>query len=375
MAQAKLEGEQAVRVKRQVEFYFSDSNAPRDKFLMEQIRADREGYVWLSTICKFSRMQALLFPGPFNAKRVIPDALSRQVGETLKECESLEVSENSLQVRRVTEINAEAAVQAVDERSLYATPFPYDATIEQLSKFWGSIAALNGVRLRRHATSRDFKGSVFVEFTTQELMREVLQKQLEYADAPLRMEPKLDYIARKKEDRKDELLVEVSPDYVPPPEPEEAAANGAASSPEPEPEDEPHKRVPGCVISIYLPPEPRLQFHAVKDSLGGWDKGVKFCDIRMEEDGQYAYVRFYTPQNAADALATAVDSKITVGGSVGEPKLLTGENEERYYEQMDKVCAERSKKQGVSAGGRGRGKKRPFDRGGRRGRGRGRARH
>lgn len=99
--------------------------------------------------------------------------LLRQVGETLKECESLEVSENSLQVRRVTEINAEAAVQAVDERSLYATPFPYDATIEQLSKFWGSIAALNGVRLRRHATSRDFKGSVFVEFTTQELMREV----------------------------------------------------------------------------------------------------------------------------------------------------------------------------------------------------------
>ena len=38
---------------------------------------------------------------------------------------------------------------------------------------------------------------------------QVLQKQLEYADAPLRMEPKLDYIARKKEDRKDELLVEV----------------------------------------------------------------------------------------------------------------------------------------------------------------------
>lgn len=75
--------------------------------------------------------------------------------------------------------------------------------------------------------------------------------------------------------------MQVSPDYVPPPEPEEAAANGAASSPEPEPEDEPHKRVPGCVISIYLPPEPRLQFHAVKDSLGGWDKGVKFCDIRM----------------------------------------------------------------------------------------------
>ena len=26
----------------QVEFYFSDSNAPRDKFLMEQIQADPE---------------------------------------------------------------------------------------------------------------------------------------------------------------------------------------------------------------------------------------------------------------------------------------------------------------------------------------------
>lgn len=77
--------------------------------------------------------------------------------------------------------------------------------------------------------------------------------------------------------------------------------------------------------------------------LSSWHAIVLACKYNMlgvialhlqEEDGQYAYVRFYTPQNAADALATAVDSKITVGGSVGEPKLLTGENEERYYEQM-----------------------------------------
>ena len=76
-------------------------------------------------------------------------------------------------MRRAAELDTEAAVKVVDERSLYAAPFPFDATMEQLSAFWAGLAPINGVRLRRHAISKYFKGSVFVEFTTPEIMTEV----------------------------------------------------------------------------------------------------------------------------------------------------------------------------------------------------------
>ena len=44
----------------QVEFYFSDSNLPRDKFLNEKVAADPDGFVDIALLCTFSRMKALL---------------------------------------------------------------------------------------------------------------------------------------------------------------------------------------------------------------------------------------------------------------------------------------------------------------------------
>lgn len=37
----------------QIEFYFSDSNLPRDKFLSERVAADPEGYVDIALLCIF----------------------------------------------------------------------------------------------------------------------------------------------------------------------------------------------------------------------------------------------------------------------------------------------------------------------------------
>ena len=61
----------------------------------------------------------------------------------------------------------EAARQA-DERSLYVAPLPYNANLDDLTAFFRQEAPVNAVRLRRHIMSKDFRGSIFVEFTTQE---------------------------------------------------------------------------------------------------------------------------------------------------------------------------------------------------------------
>eukprot|EP00775_Hariotina_reticulata_P003295 gene3295-3571_t len=56
----ELEDEVKPKLLKQVEFYFSDSNLPKDKFLRGQVEAHPEGYVDMSLIVSFARMRELL---------------------------------------------------------------------------------------------------------------------------------------------------------------------------------------------------------------------------------------------------------------------------------------------------------------------------
>ena len=84
----------------------------------------------------------------------------------------------------------EEAIKAADERTLYITPFPYDSSLDELTKFFETQAPVNSVRLRRFLSSKDFRGSIFVEFDTVESATKVAEADLEFAGAPLRMMPK-----------------------------------------------------------------------------------------------------------------------------------------------------------------------------------------
>ncbi|KAG0487381.1 hypothetical protein HPP92_009476 [Vanilla planifolia] len=47
------------KIVRQVEYYFSDENLPNDKFLLKQMRKDKEGYVPIAIISSFRKMKKL----------------------------------------------------------------------------------------------------------------------------------------------------------------------------------------------------------------------------------------------------------------------------------------------------------------------------
>jgi hypothetical protein len=48
------------KVVKQMEFYFSDSNLPRDKFMLEKVHESEEGFVDIGLIATFSRMRDIL---------------------------------------------------------------------------------------------------------------------------------------------------------------------------------------------------------------------------------------------------------------------------------------------------------------------------
>lgn len=66
------------------------------------------------------------------------------------------------------ELNLEEAMQQIEERSLYAAPFPHDEDLDSLAAVFAAHAPVNSVRMRRHLNSKDFRGSVFVEFASKE---------------------------------------------------------------------------------------------------------------------------------------------------------------------------------------------------------------
>lgn len=102
------------------------------------------------------------------------------MAEVLRGSDSVTVSEDGKQVRRTSSIlSAEDIVKQVDSRSLFASPFPFDTTLDAATAFFNTVAPVNCVRFRRHLASGDFRGSVFVEFASEELATEVRLARLE----------------------------------------------------------------------------------------------------------------------------------------------------------------------------------------------------
>lgn len=64
----------------------------------------------------------------------------------------------------------------MDARSLYARPFPMDATVDTITELFNGHGTVNCVRMRRHVRSKMFKGSVFVEFSSVEEAEKVRER-------------------------------------------------------------------------------------------------------------------------------------------------------------------------------------------------------
>ena len=100
----------------------------------------------LSTICSFTRMQALLFskvvakpeqipheavqqvgrlqPAALHPAACLQKAAQAQVADALAASGELQLSEDRKRIRRVKPLDPEQATAEVDARSIYASPFP-----------------------------------------------------------------------------------------------------------------------------------------------------------------------------------------------------------------------------------------------------------
>ena len=165
------------KILKQVEFYFSDYNMPRDRFLQEEAKKNEDGWIALSVIASFKRMQALT--GDVAV-----------IAEALKSSEFVEVSADGLSVRRAVAL-PETPVDCMKTCVVVKGFAVEGTTLEQLEEFFAGVVAggaegIASIRLRRNKQTKAFKGSVFLTLKSEEECKRLADlKTLEYSGVTL----------------------------------------------------------------------------------------------------------------------------------------------------------------------------------------------
>lgn len=326
-------------IKRQIEFYFSDSNFRKDAFLRGQAQADPNGYVTIQVLLTFNKLKALTTDVAV-------------VAEVMKDSEVVDVSADGLSIKRNAELPANDDSGA---RTVYAKGFPTDdkdVTIEAIAEQFSAYGKVLMVRMRKEKVSKEFKGSCFIEFDTEKAVTDTVEAANKDGSVVLSFKetklvcvmPYMEWAKRKEAKQRKPKSTEPSTG--------KRTADGDVK-----PEPTKVEFTSGLIFHITeLPTDATL--YEIKDFFKAIGD-IKFVDY--EGGKTEAYLR--TADGAAsDRVKEALEKGASLRESSGKMafKLLEGEEEQTYWEKI----AANSKSGG--GGGRGGG------RGGRGGRGGGR---
>lgn len=124
------------KITQQVEFYFSDANITKDKFLLKHVKRNKEGFVSLKLISSFKRV-----------KHLTKDW--RQVAFAIKKCsDRLEVNDLETKVRRLEDLPAYD--ETTPSRTVVVLNLPMDRpTIEGVAEIFTVCGEIVLVRILR----------------------------------------------------------------------------------------------------------------------------------------------------------------------------------------------------------------------------------
>lgn len=143
------------KVKKQVEFYFSDSNFRKDSFLKTAADSDPEGFVPISVLLTFNKLKSLT-----TDETVVANALKSSFEVVL--------SDDSKSIRRAKPLPEQDSSKT---KTLYVKGYPIDdpdVTIESVSEQFSAFGKVNLVRFRKDHSTKKLKGSVFIEFDEED---------------------------------------------------------------------------------------------------------------------------------------------------------------------------------------------------------------
>ena len=189
-------------IRKQMEFYFSDSNLPMDQFLLDKVGGSENHPVEISLLRTFKRMRH------FEPMEAIVDAL--KTSKTLKLVDDNTKVQRKQPLSKATDngINTDHLRVYEDKampRSVYVKGFGEEKPSTQfdIEAWFSDFGPTNAIRLRR-SEDKTFKGSVFAEFESEDLAQKflALDPKPKYKDRDLQIMGKKEYCEKKVDDIK-----------------------------------------------------------------------------------------------------------------------------------------------------------------------------
>lgn len=155
----------AEAIKKQVEFYFSDSNYRKDTFLKAAAESDPDGFVAISVLLTFNRLKSLTTD-------------VAKIADAVEDSDEVVLSADKKKIKRSRPLpeHDESA-----GRSLYVKGFPTDdaeVTIDSIGNMFSTYGKVLYVKMRqlkdRSSGAMRFKGSAVIEFDSEESMKKAI---------------------------------------------------------------------------------------------------------------------------------------------------------------------------------------------------------
>ncbi|XP_043249301.1 la-related protein 7 [Colletes gigas] len=141
----------------QIEFYFSDANLSKDRFLSNLIQ--QNPYVDLNVFLRFNKIQELTTD-------------VNRITKALQASTMLSLSENGTKVHRITPI---VPKENTDDCTVYVQNLPPDTDHERLKSLFSQYGPVVYVSLPRYRHNKKIKGFAFVEFDTPDSVKKCLK--------------------------------------------------------------------------------------------------------------------------------------------------------------------------------------------------------
>lgn len=280
---------------RQVEYYFSENNMRRDKFLNQKISENEEKWIEISVLLTFNRLKAIS-----EDPKMIIDALEKSPNGTVQ------ISEDRLKLRRhpdnpLPEFN-ETRRKETQARTAYAKGFPLDSDLTLLIDFFhDNFEGVEQVVMRKYFEPKTkkylFKGSVFVTFKTLELAEAFITKsELKYKEKDLLRYTQVKYIETKRKER-DEY---------------EKMKKAKKAEKEPEVVEKETFTLPKSALVKFTVAEGEISREDIKSRIAEIDSSLEIAFVTFQKGEKEGFVRF-SKENDANKLIEKLD-----GGNVSE---------------------------------------------------------
>lgn len=145
-------------IRKQMEFYFSDANVTKDRFLGNLIIEDP--HVDLSIFLRFNKIRALT-------------ANVQDIANALRNSELLSVTEDGTKVFRTAPVKEK---DNIDDCTIYVEQLPPDAQHDWLREVFSAYGKVAYVSVPKYRATGKIKGFAFVEFDTPEEANKTLEE-------------------------------------------------------------------------------------------------------------------------------------------------------------------------------------------------------